>query len=129
MSQDGVVYLHYQETPTGTWSDIQAAIVTGGSATANLSGLTSDTEYRVEASLSRSFPSNATGSKTFTTEPPGVDKVELKAGTITETAATVIITISAPNGENQTVYLEYDTTANANQNTWSNDETGCNHRR
>ena len=121
--QDGVVYLHYQETSTGTWSDIQAAVVTGGSATANLSGLTSDTEYKVEASLSRSFPSNATGSKTFTTEPPSVDKVELKAGTITETAANVIVTISAPNGQNQTVYLEYDTTSNTEQDTWGHDET------
>ena len=123
--QKGVVYVRYQETPSGAWSGLQSAVVTGGSATANLSGLTSDTEYKVEASLIRSFPANATGSKTFTTDPPGVDKVELKAGTITETAATVIITISAPNGQNQTVYLEYDTTANANQNTWSNDETGA----
>ena len=120
--QDGVVFYRHRENPAGSWSDIQAAIVTGGSATANLSGLTSDTEYKVEASLSRSFPSNATGSKTFTTEPPGVDKVELKAGTITETAATVIITISAPNGQNQTVYLEYDTSVNTDQGTWGNSD-------
>ncbi len=120
--QDGVVYLHYQETPTGTWSDTQAAIVTGGSATAKLSGLTSDTEYKVEASLSRSFPSNATGSKTFTTEPPGVDEVEVTDKT--ETTAEVTVTISAPNGGSQTVYLEYDTSVNTDQGTWGNSEPG-----
>ena len=120
--QDGVVYLHYQETPTGTWSDTQAAIVTGGSATATLSGLTSDTEHTVEASLSRSFPSNATGSKTFTTEPPGVDEVEVTDKT--ETTAEVTVTISAPNGGSQTVYLEYDTSVNTDQGTWGNSEPG-----
>ena len=121
-SQDGVVYLHYQETPIGTWSDIQAAIVTGGSATAKLSGLTSDTEYTVEASLSRSFPPNATGSFTFTTEPPGVDEVEVTDKT--ETTAEVTVTISAPNGESQTVYLEYNTSVNTDQGTWGNSGSG-----
>ena len=119
--QDGVVYLRYQETPSGTWSTVRAAVVTAGSATARLSGLTSDTEYRVEASLSRSFPANSTGSDIFTTEPPSVDEVEV--GNKAETTATVIITISAPNGETQTVYLEYDTTANANENTWTSEGT------
>ena len=120
--QNGVVYVRYQETPSGGWSSIRAAVVTAGSAEATLSGLTSATEYRVEAALSRSFPANATGSKTFTTDPPAVDKVEVtdKAATTAE----ITVTISAPNGESQTVYLEYDTTANADQNTWGSDAEG-----
>ena len=119
--QDVVFYRH-RETPAGPWSSIRAAVVTGGSATATLSGLTSDTEHTVEASLSRSFPPNATGSFTFTTEPPGVDEVEVTDKT--ETTAEVTVTISAPNGESQTVYLEYDTSVNTDQGTWGNSEPG-----
>ena len=121
-SQDGVVFYRHRETPAGSWSSIRAAVVTGGSATATLSGLTSDTEHTVEASLSRSFPPNATGSFTFTTEPPGVDEVEVTDKT--ETTAEVTVTISAPNGESQTVYLEYDTSVNTDQGTWGNSEPG-----
>ena len=120
--QDGVVFYRHRETPAGSWSSIRAAVVTGGSATATLSGLTSDTEHTVEASLSRSFPPNATGSFTFTTEPPGVDEVEVTDKT--ETTAEVTVTISAPNGESQTVNLEYDTSVNTDQGTWSNSELG-----
>ena len=120
--QNGVVFVRFQETPSGGWSIIRAAVITAGSAEATLSGLTSETEYRVEASLSRSFPANATGSKTFTTDPPAVDRVEVtdKAATTAE----ITVTISAPNGESQTVYLEYDTTANTDQNTWGSDAEG-----
>ena len=101
--QEGVVYFRYQETPSGAWSSLRAAVLTGGSAPAILSGLTSGTEYRAVASLSRSFPSNATGSKIFTTEPPSVDKVEVTDKT--DTTAEVIVTIAVPNGESQTVSL------------------------
>ena len=121
-SPDDQVFYRHRETPAGPWSSIRAAVVTGGSATATLSGLTSDTEHTVEASLSRSFPPNATGSFTFTTEPPGVDEVEVTDKT--ETTAEVAVTISAPNGESQTVYLEYDTSVNTDQGTWSNSEPG-----
>lgn len=118
--QNGVVYVRFQVTPSGGWSSVRAAVVTAGSARATLSGLTSETEYRVEASLSRSFPANATGSRTFTTDPPGVDTVEVTGRTAT--TAEITVTISAPNGQSQTVYLEYDTTANADQGNWGNDE-------
>ena len=121
-SPDDQVFYRHRETPAGPWSSIRAAVVTGGSATATLSGLTSDTEHTVEASLSRSFPPNATGSFTFTTEPPGVDEVEVTDKT--ETTAEVAVTISAPNGESQTVYLEYDTSVNTDQGTWGNSEPG-----
>ena len=121
-SPDDQVFYRHRETPAGSWSSIRAAVVTGGSATATLSGLTSDTEYTVEASLSRSFPPNATGSFTFTTEPPGVDEVEVTDKT--ETTAEVTVTISAPNGGSQTVYLEYDTSVNTDQGTWGNSEPG-----
>ena len=120
--QDGTVYWRYHQTPSGTWSSVQAAVVTAGSATANLSGLTSDTEYKVEASLIRTFPADATGSTTFTTDPPSVSKVDVTDKS--ETTAEVTVTIAAPNGDSQTVYLEYDTTANTAQDTWGNSESG-----
>ena len=120
--QDGVVFLRYQEAPSGSWSATRAAVVTDGLATATLSGLTSFTEYKVEASLSRSFPSNATGSKIFTTEPPSVDWVEVTEKT--ETMAKVTVTIAAPNGKSQIVSLQYDTTSNTEQGTWGNDAPG-----
>ena len=114
--QGGVVYHRHRETPSGAWSTIRAAVLTAGSATATLSGLTSDTEHTVEASLSRSFPDNATGSFTFTTDPPSVDRVEVTDKT--ETTAEITVTIAAPNGDSQTVHLDYDTTSNTEQGTW-----------
>ena len=120
--QNGVVYWRYQETPSGSWSSLRAAAVTGGSATANLSGLTSNTEYKVEASLIRTFPTAATGSKTFTTDPPSVSQVDVTDKS--NTTAEVTVTIAAPNGNSQTVYLEYDTTANTAQDTWGNSKQG-----
>ena len=122
-NQDGVVYHRYKETSSNTWSSIRAAVLTNGSTTATLSGLTSDTEYRVEASLTRSFPTDATGWRTFTTDPPSVDKVEVPSATIAETTASATVTISAPNGTTQTVQVDYDTTVNTDQDTWGTTKT------
>ena len=101
---DRIVYLRYQPTQAGQQAVTKKVVMSDGSATATLSDLRSHTQYRVDASFSGGFPAGATGSDTFTTEPPSVYKVEV--GNITETTAEVTVTIAAPNGNEQTVSLE-----------------------
>ena len=74
------VYLRYQTTPSGAWSDppLEGSSTTTdpGTATIELTGLTSGTQYKVQASLDNTF---ATGvqSATFTYfEPPSASAVE-----------------------------------------------------
>ena len=80
-----------------------------------ITGLKSDTLYRVEASFDSNFASGVEFT-TFTTKRPTIADVEVADSTIEQTEATATVTIEAPNDRSQTVYLRYRPTS---QNDWS----------
>ena len=126
------VHLRYRTTtPQGEWSSVQTAdtvkvtvekeqsngetteIVTG-KATINMSGLSADTEYEVQASLDSAF--EETLSATFTTlRYPSLSGIDVTD--ITKTTATAELAIADPDGSSQTVHLRYRTTTP--QGDWS----------
>ena len=71
----------------------------------SLFGLTSATDYEVEASIDFSFPADETASTTFTTLDPDIDQVAVDD--VDQTSATVTVAIGAPNGQSQTAYVQY----------------------
>ena len=109
------VHLRYRTTtPQGEWSDIQETTSTTGSAEIGLSGLTPDTEYESEASLTSDFGVSET--VIFRTlRHPSISKLEVKDET--RNSASAVITIADPDGTNQTVHLRYRTTTP--QGEWS----------
>ena len=131
------VHLRYRTTmPQGAWSGTQTAdsvevtivrelsngetteIVTGR-ASINMSGLTTDTEYEVEASLTSDF--TVTVSDTFRTLPPDPVVSSVNVSSIRQTTATADIDIANSNGTEQTVHLSYRTTTPRGD--WSNIQT------
>ncbi len=98
------VFARYRVTPSGQWTYHRTHSSTD-EASVLLYGLTSNTGYEVEASIDLSFPADATASTTFDTLPPYLEGVRVDDSG--QTAATVTIDIGAPNGEAQTVYLQY----------------------
>ena len=111
------VHLRYRTTTSqGEWSDAQKATSSTDSAEIELSGLTADTEYDVQASLDSSFPDGRTAHTSFRTlSHPSISKLEVKDET--QTNASAAITIADPDGTGQTIHLRYRTTTP--QGKWS----------
>ena len=101
------VSLRYRTTtPRGTWSGIKTATSTTDSASIDLSGFASGTEYDVQASLDDSFPATRTKSATFTTlRWPSIASFEVE--NIGMNGATVSATIADSHSVAQTVYVRH----------------------
>ena len=113
------VHLRYRTTPQGTWSSIFTTASTTGEASIDLTGLTVDTEYEVEASLTADFAIAV--SDTFRTLPPDPVVAEVSVNSIRQTTATAYIDISNANGSTQKVSLRYRTTTP--RGNWSDIQT------
>ena len=102
---DQTVQLQYQiKDPQGNWSSTQTEDTTTGTATVNLTGLTTGTPYEVEVSLASGFGSTQTA--TFTTKyEPSISSVSM--GSVTQTTSTAAISIENADGSIQTVHLQY----------------------
>ena len=113
-----IVHLHYRTTtPRGDWSETLMTS-TADSASIDLSGLTPDTEYEVQASLDSAFTYAV--SATFTTlRYPSL--IDINVTDITKTTATSEVYIADPDGTSQTVHLRYRTTMP--QGAWSGTQT------
>ena len=79
--------------------------------TFELSGLSPGQSHEVQASFDRSFPSGATKTFNFNTDPPGPSVTDVTVGDITQTEATVTVTVAHANGS--TVYLRHKATTEA----------------
>ena len=104
------VHLRYRtnRTPPGSWVTFTPSkTTTTDSVEFSLMGLKSDTDYRVEAWTEDDFDNVTAPSDTFKTLRPTVSKVDVKDADIRQESATATVTIQAPNGEDQTVYLRY----------------------
>ena len=103
------VYLRYRTTtPQGEWSSIQKTASSNATASLELSGLTTDTEYEVEVSLTDAFDVSKTD--IFRTLPPDPVVSKVSVNNIAQTTATASIDIANANSEEQTVHLRYRTT-------------------
>ena len=102
------VYLRYQTTGSGSWSDPplegRSTTAVPGTASIEIAGLTSGTQHKVQASLDGTFVTGVQ-TATFTTRAPAVSSVIVSGET--RSAATVTVGVSAPNG--QPVFLQYRT--------------------
>ena len=114
------VHLRYRTTaPQGTWSSTLTTASTTGEASIDLTGLTVDTQYEVEASLAADFA--VAVSDTFRTLPPDPVVAEVSVNSIRQTTATAYIDISNANGSTQKVSLRYRTTTP--RGNWSDIQT------
>ena len=103
------IRLRYRTTtPQSAWSSTQETTSSTATASIKMSGLTADTEYEAEVSLTDDFGVSETD--TFRTLPldPVVSKVSVNS--IRQTTATAYIDIANANGNTQTVSLRYRTT-------------------
>ena len=101
-------------TPQGEWSGIRETTSTTDSAEIGLSGLSPDTEYEAEASLTSDFGVSETD--VFRTlRYPSISSIEVRDET--QTTASAVITIADPDGTGQTVHVRYRTTTP--QGKWS----------
>ena len=91
----------------------------GTSVDYGLMGLTSDTTYVVEASLDGTFQTGTVASDPFKTKLPGVSAVVVDLSSVTQTAATVTVTIDKPNGADQTVHLRYGVQGADKETEWT----------
>lgn len=103
------IHLRYRTTtPQGTWSDTQKTATTIAAASIDLTGLTADTEYEAEASLTDDFSMSETD--LFRTLPPDPVVSKVSVNNIAQTTATASIDIANAISEDQLVYLRYRTT-------------------
>ncbi|MCY4577419.1 MAG: fibronectin type III domain-containing protein, partial [Chloroflexi bacterium] len=104
-----LVHLRYRtSTPQGNWSSTLTTTSTTADATIKLIGLTTDTGYEVQASLTSDFA--VVVSDTFNTLPPDPVVSGVGVSGITQTTATANIDIANSDGSSRTVHLRYRTT-------------------
>ena len=110
------VYLHYRKFGESEWISKAPKTTEGASESFDLTGLTPNTKYEVEASLS----SNFAGAKavTFTTLAPEPSVSSVRVEDISQTAATAIAAIANSDGTSRTVHVRYRTTTP--QGEWRN---------
>ena len=102
------VHTRYRTTtPQGEWSAAQTTDSITSTAEIGLSGLTADTEYEVEASLTDDFGVSRTTTFRTLSSDPVVSRISVS--NIAQTTATASIDIANADGEDQTVRLRYRT--------------------
>ena len=96
----GMLYLRYRAGTSGTWTLAQQD-VTSSPARFSIAGLTTGTEYQVQASFDEDF-STGVMSDSFTTPVPSVASVAVQD--VTSNSAEVLVRVHNPTG---TLYLRY----------------------
>ena len=100
------VYLRYRVWGSGTWNSPETRTTSTTAASFELTQLTPDTTYQIEASLDRGFPAVDTVSAIFTTAPaPMVSVVSIES--VTQTEAIVTVSIAHPEEISRIVYVRY----------------------
>ena len=106
-AQDGMaVYLRYRVWGSGAWNNPETRTTSTTAVSFDLTQLTPDTTYEIEASLDRGFPAVDTVSAIFTTAPaPMVSVVSIES--VTQTEAIVTVSIAHPEEISRIVYVRY----------------------
>ena len=102
------VHLHYRKFGESEWISTEPKTTEGASEFFDLTGLTPNTKYEVEASLSSDF--SGAMAVTFTTLAPEPSVSSVKVEDISQATATAIAAIANSDGTSQTVYVRYRTT-------------------
>ena len=101
-----MVYLRYRIWGSGTWNSPETRTTSTTAASFDLMQLIPGTTYEIEASLDRGFSAVDTVSAIFTTAPaPRVAVVNVES--ITQTEATVTVSIFHPEEISRMVYMRY----------------------
>ncbi len=98
------VHLQFRVKGETAWQSTVPVDTTDAFADFSLSGLTSGTDYELEASLDSGFPTDGTVAGKFATDPPSVDSVV--ASEESQTGAKITVYVTEPNGTAQ-VYIQY----------------------
>ena len=112
------VSLRHRRFGETEWDTARTKTTTDESAAFDLTGLSPQTTYEVEAALSSDFTDSATA--TFTTLSPDPRLSNVIVRDIKQTTATAAIEITDPGDTTHTVYLHYRTTP---QGEWSETQT------
>ena len=112
------VSLRHRRFGETEWDTAQTKTTIDESAAFDLTGLSPQTKYEVEAALSSDFTDSATA--TFTTLSPDPSLSNVIVRDIKQTTATAAIEITDPGDTTHTVYLHYRTTP---QGEWSETQT------
>ena len=112
------VSLRHRRFGETEWDTARTKTTTDESAAFDLTGLSPQTKYEVEAALSSDFTDSATA--TFTTLSPDPSLSNVIVRDIKQTTATAAIEIADPGDTTHTVYLHYRTTP---QGEWSETQT------
>ena len=112
------VSLRHRRFGETEWDTARTKTTTDESAAFDLTGLSPQTKYEVEAALSSDFTDSATA--TFTTLSPDPSLSNVIVRDIKQTTATAAIAIADPGDTAHTVYLHYRTTP---QGEWSETQT------
>ena len=112
------VSLRHRRFGETEWYTARAKTTTAESAAFDLTGLSPQTKYEVEAALSNDFTDSATA--TFTTLSPDPSLSNVIVRDIKQTTVTAAIEIADPGDTTHTVYLHYRTTP---QGEWSETQT------
>ena len=112
------VSLRHRRFGETEWDTARTKTTTDESAAFDLTGLSPQTQYEVEAALSSDFTDSATA--TFTTLSPDPSLSNVIVRDIKQTTATAAIAIADPGDTTHTVYLRYRTTP---QGEWSETQT------
>ena len=98
----GTLYLRHRQNGTTTWTEASKT-ASSSPVTFDVSGLSAETGYQIQASFSSSF-STGVASGTFTTEPPPPPSVvSVVVGSITSSSARV--TVEVDDADGSTLYL------------------------
>ena len=101
-----IVYLRYRVWGSRAWTNPDTRTTSTAAASFDLTQLTPDTTYEIEASLDRRFPAVDTVSAILTTAPtPRVSVVLVES--VTHTEATVTVSIAHPEESTRMVYMRY----------------------
>ncbi len=109
------VHLRYR-VKDAAWEATEPVDTTDAFADFPLSGLTSGTDYELEASLDSGFPTDGTVAGKFATNPPSVDSVVASEGS--QTGAKITVYVTEPNGTAR-VYIQYRADGESNWETES----------
>ena len=103
------VYARYREEVQSDWTGLPSRTISSDAASWTLDGLSSGTRHELEASFDSAFPQPGTVSGEFTTAPPSITNAAVDHSTVTTTTAEVAVTIVEPNGNAQSVRVQYKT--------------------
>ena len=113
------IHLRIRIWGSNAWNNPETRTTSASTAPFDLTRLTGGTTYEVEVSLESAFPPADTVSAIFTTA-PATRVSGMDVGSVTQTEATVTVSITHPEGNTRTIHLRY---RDLSEEGWTTSET------